>query len=785
MRDVEQEGTPTQDAPLERSPALVDTERPGSALVWRLLQGGTRDPAAIAAVVHRHPGARAQIVALLQMTAGNQFVIQVMQEAEKLAHREDTAPAPVVAPSAEGAPAQAEDPTVHEEAPKGCVTTDLRRSDRELQRLLEIGDRETLEAAVTALTNASRRREPGQLADEVMFFAGANEYVLSVSRGVTDAMIPALRAQLATLQGEAPADPAWENLAKGFSEKAPAILNVFDLGGDPAKLTHTPVAAARLRYLFTPKQRDLLLGYFGTGMIPEHLFNADDVGQTTAPQRIMIASEILAKGTYIPGSEVQRVHALACYHWARIVYHYAGAATTGLDDGTTGSFDHAGGVLFATGKSAEPVHAKKDAGLVVPDNTPQSRANGDSSYRFANAPWDQVEALQPGDWLYIYNANKSISGAHSVIFAGWSDETQRNHKGRYRTARVYGQSTPDSGGHGQPMLLGDDYFLTDDGKSVHPVNQIKRVNEDAAPATTVDALSPKLSTKAAMKLDGANQAFINDKRKTLSRKGPTKSFQLDDFLRWLREDNERHIATLAATPGRLTPGQVDLLRAANASTDDYDLVCLNQRLVSLDVTSTARESKDQKAGEGKEAARAVANAANAIEQEKLRGEIAAYESELDTVEAELAPMSAHLEEIDVGPEMKKAVAHKRALTKQRQKLDPKTKAAEREQLRVEIAQLSELIKNLATTAEKSRTDVTKLGKKVDALERREDRLFKKLGTAQDALTASSGPTDVYNLVHPGGHAQELVLPLDGRFANLPGVPWDQFFVEESKPAGER
>ncbi len=103
-----------------------------------------------------------------------------------------------------------------------------------------------------------------------------------------------------------------------------------------------------------------------------------------------------------------------------IVHHHAGATSTGLGKSMTGNFDHGGNTVLATARTESVDHANRDDSLEIPEGSSQDRANGDKAYRFGNVPWSTVLTMEPGDWLYIDNANKSISGAHSVIFGAGS-----------------------------------------------------------------------------------------------------------------------------------------------------------------------------------------------------------------------------------------------------------------------------------------------------------------------------------------------------------------------------
>ncbi|HLL21811.1 MAG TPA: DUF4157 domain-containing protein, partial [Kofleriaceae bacterium] len=474
---------------------------------------------------------------------------------------------------------------------KDVVATNPGNATDELQLILETGDVTTIDAALESLRFARERRseEPEGRFDYLALFDEEDTYYLTVTRVAANQMYSAMRARKQELQGQA-VEPAWETFALAFNTTFSSILNGFALGTDKAGSKRDGVSANRLRFLFTVRQREQLSQFFEDNLIPERLFNGDEVGGTSAQQRILLASHILANGKYKPGSYEQEIHALACYHFVRIVYHYAGA-TSASAKGLTGTFDHAGGVMLSTGKATEPIHATKDRELT--DQEIDKR--GEGKYRFKHAEWSLVSALEPGDWIYIYNGNKSASGAHSQVFAGWTGEVEGTADTPYRKALVYDQGKPESGPRSREEYLGANFSI-EDGKQVFPVNQITRMNPDAMPADSIDALTPDKRPSS------TNAKFV----KKLLQYNRGKQFDVTLFHAWLRAQNAAHIASLAAQEGRLTAGQHELLLSANESEDDHVLVCLYQRLTALVVNSNILFEADEKNFGGKEAAYAAA-----------------------------------------------------------------------------------------------------------------------------------------------------------------------------------
>lgn len=654
-------------------------------------------------------------------------------------------------------------------APAGEQMTGPGEATRELQRILSRGDLATVEAALDALRATQRVRDPVVELDQLSFSATAGEYLLEVMPRTVDAMIPALQARADELRGDADADPAWAELAEEFNREFAGILHIFGLDArDDTK--RDPVIAARLQFLFTETQRDLLIGYCRDGLIPDRLFDGDEPGRCTAQQRIVIAGQILADGKYAPGSTTQEVHARACFHWARITYQYAGVATEKSTQGLTGSFDVNGGVVLGSGALEEPFHGKRDPSL---EASAAHKALNPHAYRFGNAPWAEVMALQPGDWLYIYAENKTGSGAHSVIFAGWEGEAREQKQDdktrHFRACKTFDQGLPKQGGNLHHRILGDDLFVIDgtDDKA-QPVNDIMRVDPDAAPADEIADLTPKL----AKQLGKQNQAFVTK----LLRRHPHHDFDQERFLAWLRAQNVELIARIDKIEGRLTDGQKALFHEANASAREGDVICLTQRLVALahnsELLATKTEATYAEDLDIKNAAAQAAYEAEAVEVDAL---IADGLAQLEDATARADVLRAQLDEIDGAGALKQLRAQRKIEQRALYKI-PTSRKADRAAKRAEIAGIDAQIVAAKAKSKANRDEIHAVNRALDGLEKTErnaQRALDKLLDRRDGLYAKTE----FGLVATANSRGEMKAELDGRYDNLPlDVPWDSFLT---------
>lgn len=612
----------------------------------------------------------------------------------------------------------------------------------------------------------------------------------------------------------------WGNFAHEFNSEFLSILHAFEPakveapeaastaeGGETAKPTGKAKAKPKgkpgtksganldwkqAKLLFTEGQREKLMLYMTTGEIPERLFNGDEVGNTTAQQRILMSGQILSKGKYKPGSFEQGIHARMCYHFVQITHHYAGATskasmtyTGGNAHGMKGNFDHSGGVLFGTAKTTSLFEGSKNPKDLLPEeegegigpipeetNHAAGSAKEDekieagkkkkaSFHRRAGLPWERFGEIKPGDWLWYYNANGSAGGAHSVIFSRWASEPETIDGVNFRVAICYSQGQVKNGGREHTVRLGDKFHKN--GKiKISPITWVSRVNEDARPAQSADEILPKRSEKKEAQLGKSNKDYI----KFVERK-TKKPVDVDAIKAALRKESNEHINKLSPN---LTLGQFKMLREVNRSESIEDLVKLLQRLRELSNNSQLLESNTKKTFDDK------LNDKHAAVAKKMADAEADAQAKLDAIDAELNPMVARLQQVEkdqsalVNPtaEMKKLYAKagkmKREIRAMKRKKvakdDPKMKAAI--EAREEVLEKIEDLKKART---KYFGDKKALRKEFVAL----TRSARKLGWKKDAVNKKlrkEKATVPYGMVHSGGLKHEKKIKVSGRLKEI-------------------
>jgi uncharacterized protein Smg (DUF494 family) len=396
-------------------------------------------------------------------------------------------------------------------------------------------------------------------------------------------------------------DTRWEKFAEAFEEEFASILHVFldqertNLHPDAIEIRNSDNISDYKRYdprsFFTTSQRDKLMSFFKTRKIPEQLFNGDDIGNTTAQQRILMSAHILANGKYRPQfSEFdQKVHARMCFHWAHLVHHYAGVTPSGsLNRGLMGCFDMYGDLVLGSGKNQgiwfgeknlaetlpemEGTILSNDKGLIgpIPTGTGHEDAwekeqeilqeNPEKSpriHRRSTLSMADFGKIRSGDWIWCYNANASAGGAHSVIFSHWEGKKQKTCNGvSFRRAIVYSQGQPKTGGRKHAVNLGDHFIdkpvvpvssndqcgsskdVKQLPKPIVPIVSISRVSENARPARSVEEIFPNIRNKK--RLQKINNAFLKRVQKKYKR--PVDLRKLKDFL---HQENIQLINTLS------------------------------------------------------------------------------------------------------------------------------------------------------------------------------------------------------------------------------------------------
>jgi predicted nucleic acid-binding Zn-ribbon protein len=452
------------------------------------------------------------------------------------------------------------------------------------------------------------------------------------------------------LDSDPNASPEWNDFAFHFNQEFHSILHVFET--DTARCSpevHDGLSGGQLAVLFTERQRDLLSGFFSNHRIPNRLFNGDEIGSTNVQQRLLMSAHILANGTYTPGDFEQEVHARMCFHWVRIVHHYAGASPgvdRALEGGVMGNFDHEGNLVLGSGRreSLFGRHAARPGERSTPNGTAIMPLN------------EVIRDVQPGDWLYYYNANggPDAAGNHSVMFSHWADTTVQSADGiPYMTAVVFSQNLPGVRGTGREHTakLGEQYSGSN---SIFPVVNLMRASADSNSATDYRSLFPSGGADAA-----ANVRFLEGVERRAG-------FLVDTgaLLNHLRAENEGHIFTLSEDRGGdrggiITPGQVTMLNQANLSPDMEVVVRLTQRLrqwiQNAQVLETGmRETYVGTAGEGPETGERSGSGARPRPGLNERHEAAAadvaarsapLQNEIDRIEETLRPHDQEIERL--------------------------------------------------------------------------------------------------------------------------------------------
>jgi hypothetical protein len=633
----------------------------------------------------------------------------------------------------------------------------------------------------------------------------AESRVSSAETALLQSVLPELEARLLSVNsGMAP----WIDLVEPFNREFAPVLHAFavDPAGEP--VTHTPggrvgqasgagLSAVALRTLFTATQRDKLTGFISTRRIPERLFNGDDVGGTSAQQRLLLAAHILATGTYQPGSFEQRVHARMCWHWVQIVHHYAGAtpATGPIAQGVMGSFDALGGAVLGGGRTQGVFQGGRVyAGELPPEETPagvgplhegtshaeagareQERREADplaraTIHRRAALPFSRFDEVRPGDWLWYYNANASGGGGHSVIFSRWTSEAATSAGGiSYREAIAFSQSRPERGGREHTVRLGDRFSP---GERIYPITHITRVTPDAAPATRPQDILPELPARRAAALSAENQRFLRQKERRLP--GQVDAARLRG---WLRAQNGTAIAALG---DRVTEGQAALLEQTNGSDEIETLVRLHQRLRALGTHARILETNTTRTYDERLDARHAEAVARATgEREEADREVAQIDAELAPVRAAIDEREGRRVELDQDPEIRQLGSRSaelwRRIQRLRRGLDRDALVAERQEVRDRIAELR--AQQLANRGElrEIRGELAGLRRRTVGLERRRTR-------ATARRTAASERQLPYGLVHPGSlRGQDTGRP-SGRLADLVPQPDWASLVEPAVPA---
>lgn len=488
------------------------------------------------------------------------------------------------------------------------------------------------------------------------------------------------------------ADPVWEEFAKAFNEEFKSILHVFaqDAMGceDPAqnedgspkikysakgKQSGDNVTGSTLEGLFTSTQRVKLTNFMNDHKIPERLFDGDDVGYATTSQRLLMAAHILMVGTYSPASFEQRLHANNCGHWIDLTFDYAGAAVGTIGKGMMGTTDHNGDVIMGKGGLNEVFRKDKVKAAELPKEEGENQLGpiGKTTKHYEAIKRDEVKlakdpeakptavrrpyadfamfgTIQPGDWIWVYNANSSDDGGHSFIFSHWSSDEGLSNGIRFRKAIGFNQGHVEQGGQEFEITLGEKFFSGEDDRlgfegkhiGICPVTMILQVSKDTQPITEVDELLPKVAANEGTGKDD-NEIYIAKFEATYNRKIDRKALR-----GILTAECE---ATVGKLGDHLSVGQQSVIAEAQETASLSQLVWLTLRLreilyhVSMlnDLSTVAYNNADDAH----------------IKWEKdiadKEADLASLDEEIQTLKDAMGKLAAERDILDLEPEIKK------------------------------------------------------------------------------------------------------------------------------------
>ena len=599
---------------------------------------------------------------------------------------------------------------------------------------------------------------------------------------------------------------AWINFADAFNKEFASILHVFknesckvegegessDVGFSNAMIgeaSGNPVSAESLSKLFTTGQRDKIMDFISSRNIPERLFNGDDVGSTTAQQRLLMAGHILSTGKYSPGSFDQKVHARMCWHWVHITHDYAGAATDVLNVGMMGTADHNNDIVLGQGKTTTKFQEKRVLAEDLPQEYDEERNLGpipsstshegaisveqnaiDSGKKssktvgkISDFPFEDFGKIEPGDWIWSYNANSSAVGSHSLIFSRWVSGDLTSPSGvRYRKAICFSQPFSKTGGKEHYINLGEKY-TREGGVKIDAISYVTSVSPDTNPARTVDELVPKQNEKAEARLSKVNEAYIKNEVE----KHYKKPVDREKLAAKLRRLNSELIDSFGPN---ITAGQRELLNEANSVPDIETLIRLYQKLKTISHNYELLESADiaglaETEVAYKESANKLAETEAQIDL--AEADILARKMELDSqkafLEAELLDAIDERDELDTKPEFRVARQKYNTLNRAIRATERKNKKdteflttdpellymrEQREQLSLEVEKWEKLGLLNRKDLQKKISEINKLKKEIRAIPRKQKTLdtnFKK----QEDSRAEAQEGMPYNVAHRG------------------------------------
>ena len=422
---------------------------------------------------------------------------------------------------------------------------------------------------------------------------------------------------------DAGASPQWEAFARAFDGHFPDdVVRHFRAGAQAAQMDEdgrrrpgqqvAALTAETMRAHFTDSQRQRMSAYFENLRLSERLFNTGEHGPAglSVVQRRLMSAHMLAVGTFersdleqqrqqaqanrdgeggapadaaAPGAEQaaaeqgapeqggaplerapagpqQRIRARMCMHWVHLVNAYAGAGS-GARDGVMGNFDHDNNVVL---------HADHGARSERSSNTPR----GDN--RDAGPPFtkEDIDRIQPGDWLYI-----AMPTMHSVVFSQFVDTEWPTRGVQFKTIVTYDQGGVNAslqGGSRHVRRIGP--VATSQVKTVH---RRQSGGDNARPAETpADVVPQNDRIPPGQRGDGVTGTSVEEDNNNFMR---ARGIRPEDALRRVRADNQRMIDELRRIPNRhgepcLDASQAALLGQTNDQERLETRVRLNERL---------------------------------------------------------------------------------------------------------------------------------------------------------------------------------------------------------------
>ena len=296
--------------------------------------------------------------------------------------------------------------------------------------------------------------------------------------------------------------------------------------------------ATTISWLFTDKQKQLLLKFFRDRMIPPGLFiemTRNELLETglTVAQRVLVSAHILAHGKVTGrGGVVDKPRALFCGHWVNWVWNYAGinprTHTLAVNHGH-GKLNVKGATgMLSFGTADEQQRMTRKAffrGTMKFAPLSDGTQLPDFDYPLIEYSVENLKDLEIGDWLWFDTDNP---WGHSVLFGGW-EKSEAFETGEYvdyskgmvvsssRQALIFDQGNRGefgkADGHG-----GRHYLGTIASRNLHRVDRVKDQDRDPLPARGPDEIF--------FYDDRLSLALPDDRAPTLLAFDPTKRAEL-------------------------------------------------------------------------------------------------------------------------------------------------------------------------------------------------------------------------------------------------------------------